>query len=131
MDSIMANGTWKTRDHSFSCKHVRCKLVFKKKLKFDGAIDKYKANLMAKGYTQNEREDFFDTYSRVATITTIWVLLSLVVSYGLRAHQMDVKMAFLNEELDRKIYVNRPKGFVLPSQEGKVCKLFKSLYGLK
>lgn len=52
MGSIMANGTWKTRDHSFSCKQVRCKWVFKKKLKFDGAIDKYKANLMAKGYTK-------------------------------------------------------------------------------
>ena len=120
MDSIMVNGSWKTIYHSFSCKHVRCKWVFKKKLKFDGAIDKYKANLMAKGYTQNEGEYFFDTYSPVATITTIWVLLSLVASYGLRAHQMDVKMAFFNGDLDDKIYVNQSKGFTLHGQEGKV-----------
>ena len=74
--------------------------MFKKKLRPDGSIEKYKARLVAKGYTQKEGEDFFDTYSLVARLTTIRVLLSLAVSYGLLVHQMDVKTTFLNGELE-------------------------------
>jgi len=63
-------------------------------------------------------------------MTTIRVLLSLAVSYSL-VHQMDVKTAFLNGELDEKIYMDQPDGFVVKGEERKVCKLLKSLYGLK
>jgi hypothetical protein len=105
--------------------------VFKKKLRPDGTIDKYKAQLVAKGYTQKEGEDFFDTYSPVARMTTIRVLLSLTASYGLLVHQIDVKTAFLNGELDEEIYIDQPDGFVVKGEEQKVCKLLKSLYGLK
>ena len=84
--------------------------MFKKKLRPDGTIEKYKARLVAKGYTQKE-EDFFDTYSPVARLTTIRVLLSLAASYGLLVHQMDIKMAFLNEELEEEIYMDQPDGF--------------------
>ena len=83
---------------------------------------------MAKGYTQKEGEDFFDTYSPVARMTTIRVLLSLAASYGLLVHQMDVKTAFLNGELDEEIYMEQPDGFVVKGQESKVCKFLKSLY---
>ena len=75
--------------------------LIKKKLRPDGTIDKYKARLMAKGYTQKEGEDFFDTYSHVARLTTIRVLLSLAASHGLLVHQMDVKTAFLHGELEK------------------------------
>jgi hypothetical protein len=77
--------------------------VYKRKLRPDGTIDKYKALLVAKGYTQKEVEDFFDTYSPIARMTTIRVLLS---SCGLIVHQMDVKIAFHNGELDEEIYMN-------------------------
>ena len=86
---------------------------------------------MAKGYTQKEGGDFFNTYSPVARLTTIRALLSLATSYGLIVHHMDVKTAFLNGELDDEIDMDRPDGFVLKGQGNKVCKLLKSLYGLK
>jgi len=131
MDSIMANGTWEITDRPYGCKPLGCKWVFKKKLRPDGTIEKYKARLVAKGYAQKEEEDFFDTYSPVARLTTIRVLLSLAASHGLLVHQMDVKTAFLNGELNEEIYMQQPDGFVIEGQEGKVCKLLKSLYGLR
>jgi hypothetical protein len=108
-----------------------CKWMFKKKLKPDGTIDKYKTRLMAKGYTQKEGEDFFDTYSPVARTTTIRVMLSLAASYGHLVHQMDVKTAFLNGELDEKIYMDQSNGFEVKGEERKVCKLLKYLHGMK
>jgi hypothetical protein len=87
--------------------------------------------LVIKGYSQKEGEDFFDTYSLVARLTTILVLLYLAASHGLLVHQMDVKTSFLNGELDEEIYMERSAGFVANGQEGIVCKLLKSLYGLK
>ena len=131
MDSMMANGTWEITERPYGCKPLGCKWVLKNKLRPDGMIEKYKARLVAKGYSQKEEEDFFDTYSSVARLTTIRVLLSLAASHGLLIHQMDVKMAFLNGELDEEIYMQQPDGFVIDGQEGKVCKLLKSLYGLK
>ena len=86
---------------------------------------------MAKGYDQKEEEDFFDTYSPVARLTTIRVLLSLAASHGLLVHQMDVKTAFLNGEVNKEIYMQQSDGFVIDGQERKVCRLLKSLYGLK
>jgi hypothetical protein len=106
MDSIMSNGTWKVVDRPYGCKPIGCKWVFKKKLRPDGTIERYKARLVAKGYTQKEGEDFFDTYSPVVRLTTIRVLISLVASYGLTIHQMDVKTTFLNEELEEEIYMD-------------------------
>jgi hypothetical protein len=127
----MSNETWEVVERPYGGKPVGCKWVLKKKLRPDGTIDKYKARLVAKGYTQKEGEDFFDTYSPVARLTTIRVLLSLVASHGLLVHQMDVKIAFLNGELEEEIYMDQSEGFVVKGQEGMVCKLVKSLYDLK
>jgi hypothetical protein len=131
MDSILSNETWELSKLPFGCKPIGCKWVFKKKLRPNGTIDKYKARLVAKGYTQKEDEDFFDTYSHVARMITIRVLLSVAASYGLLVHQMDVKITFLNGELNEEIYIDQPDGFVVKGEEQKVCNLLKSLYGLK
>jgi hypothetical protein len=82
---------------------VGCKCVFKKGLRSDGTIAKYKARIVAKGYTQKEGKDFFDTYSHVTTLITIRVLLSLVASHDLPIHQIDIKKGFHNGELEEEI----------------------------
>jgi hypothetical protein len=91
MDFIISNGTWEVVDRPYGCKSVGYKWVFKKKLSPDGNMEKYKARFVAKGYMQKEGDDYFDTYSSVARLTTIRVLLFLAVSHGLLVHQMDIK----------------------------------------
>jgi hypothetical protein len=131
IDSIMSNGTWEVVERPYGCKPIGCKFVFKKKLRPDGTIERYEVRLVVKGYSEKEGEDYFDTYSPVARLTIIRVLLSLAASHGLIVHQMDVKTAFLHGELDEEIYMHQPDGFVLEGQRELVCKLLKSLYELK
>ncbi|KAD2805656.1 hypothetical protein E3N88_39033 [Mikania micrantha] len=101
------------------------------KMKADGSIDKYKARLVIEGFRQKEGVYYFDTYSPVTRITTIRLVLAIAALRNLEVHQMDVKTAFLNGDLEEEIYMEQPKGFSAPGQEGKMCKLVKSLYGLK
>ncbi|KAL2252641.1 UNVERIFIED_CONTAM: Retrovirus-related Pol polyprotein from transposon TNT 1-94 [Sesamum indicum] len=131
MDSIVSNGTWVLVDLPPGCTTIGCKWIFKRKLKPDGTIDKFKARSVAKGFKQKEGIDYFYTYSPVARLTTIRVLIALASVYNLPIHQMDVKTAFLYGELEEEIYMDQPEGFVAHGNEYKVCKLVKSLYGLK
>jgi hypothetical protein len=131
IDSILSNGTWELFYRPYSYKPVGYKWVFRKNLRPDGTIDKYKARFVTKGYTRKEGEDFFDTYSPIARLTIIRGLLLLVASHGLLVHQMDVKIAFLNGELEEEINMTLPDGFIVKGQEDKLCKLVKSLHGLK
>jgi hypothetical protein len=123
MNSILTNRTWEIYDCPVGCKSVGCKWIFKKKLKPDGTIDKYKVRLVAKGFTQKEGEDFFYSYSPITRLTTTCVVVELAASHGLLIHQMDVKTIFLNRELDDEIYMQQPNGFVAPGQENKVYRL--------
>jgi hypothetical protein len=131
MDSILQNHTWELVDLPPGCKPLGYKWIFKKKMKADGSIDKYKARLVIKGYRQKSGLDYFDTYSPVTRITSIRLVLAIASIRNLEVHQMDVKTAFLNGDLEEEIYMEQPEGYVAPGQESKVCKLVKSLYGLK
>ncbi|GJT78819.1 zinc finger, CCHC-type containing protein [Tanacetum coccineum] len=129
--SIMKNNTWVLSDLPPRCKPLGCKWIFKRKMKVDGTIDKFKARLVIQGFRQKEEIDYFDTYAPVARITTIRLLLALDVIHNLVIHQMDLKITFLNGDLDEEVYMKQPEGFVMSGNEHKVCKLVKSLYGLK
>jgi hypothetical protein len=131
MDSILSNNTWVLVDLPLSSKPIGCKWVFRRKYNSDGSIQTFKERLVAKGFKQKEGIDYFDTYAPVARITSIHILMALASIYDLYVHQMDVKTAFLNGDLDEEVYMEQPQGFVLPNNEKKVCKLVKSLYRLK
>nr|KAJ0189167.1 hypothetical protein LSAT_V11C800436000 [Lactuca sativa] len=130
-DSIMHNNTWVLADLPPGCKALGCKWILKRKMKLDGSIDKYKAKLVIQGFRQKEGIDFFDTYAPIARISTIRLLVALAAIHNLLIHQMDVKTTFLNGDLDEEIYIKQTEGFVIHGNEHKVCKLKKSLYGLK
>jgi hypothetical protein len=131
IDSIMQNHTWELVDLPSGCKALGSKWVFKRKLKPDGSVEKYKARLVVQGFRQIEGLDFFDTYSPVTRITSIRMLIAIAALRNLEIHQMDVKTAFLNGDLEEEIYMKQPEGYVVPRHENKVCRLVKSLYGLK
>ncbi|CAL9030102.1 unnamed protein product [Prunus brigantina] len=123
VESILQNNTWELTDLPPGTTPIGCKWVFRKKLKLDGSIDKYKARLVAKGFTQKKGIDYFDIYSPVSRITTIRTLIALTSIHNLVVHQMDVKTAFLNGDLDEEVYMEQPEGFIVKGQEHKVCKL--------
>ena len=116
IDSIMGNQTWKLVDLPPDYNPISCKWIFKKKKKVNGTIERFKERLVAKGFIQKEGFDYFDTYTPVARIATIRVLIALALIYQFEIHQMDVKTVFLNGELDEEIYMKQPEGFVMPGQ---------------
>ena len=131
LDSLMTNHTWKLVDLPKGCKSIKCKRIFRKKMRPDGSIEKFKAILVVIGYTQKKGIDYFDTYSLVTKTATIITLVALGAIYDLMVHQMDIKTIILNGNLEEEIYIEQLEGLVCSRHENKVCKLKKSLYGLK
>ncbi|GJZ07562.1 retrovirus-related pol polyprotein from transposon TNT 1-94 [Tanacetum coccineum] len=97
----------------------------------DGNVHTFKARLVAKGFTQTYRVDYGKTFSPVVNIRAIRIILAIVAFYEYETWQMDVKTAFLNGHLSEDVYMVQPEGFVDPKHPNKVCKLQRSIYGLK
>lgn len=131
IDALERNQTWELVPKSRDVKPISCKWVYKIKRRTDGSIERYKARLVTRGFSQQYGLDYDETFSPVAKLTTVRVLLALAANKDWNLWQMDVKNAFLNGELDREIYMNQPMGFQSQDHPEYVCKLRKALYGLK
>ena len=120
---LKTNQTWDLVDLCIDKKAIGTKWVYKFKRKVDGSIDHLKACLVAKGYAQQKGIDFEETFSPTSMMTTIRLVLAMAANFGWKVHQLDIKLAFLNGELQEKVYVTQPAGFVKPSQDHQVCCL--------
>ena len=131
LKSMDQNKVWDLVELPEGCKRVGCKWVFKTKRDSNGNIERYKARLFAKGFTQKEGIDYKETFSPVSKKDSLRIIMALVAHFDLELHQMDVKTAFLNGNLEEEVYMSQPEGFSSEGKEHMVCKLKKSIYGLK
>ncbi|KAK8708633.1 hypothetical protein V6N13_059671 [Hibiscus sabdariffa] len=131
MDSMSENQVWTLVEPPEGIKPIGCKWVFKKKTDMDGNVQTYKGRLVAKGFRQIHGVDYDETFSPVAMFKSIQILLAIAVFHDYEIWQRDVKIAFLNGKLEEDVYMTQPEGFVTPENDGKVCKLRRSIYGLK
>ena len=106
------NQVWDLVELPESSKQVGCKWVFMTKRDSKGNIERYKVKLVAKGFTQKDGIDYKETFSPVSKKDSLRIILALVAHYDLELHQMDVKTAFLNGDLEEEIYMDQPEGFV-------------------
>ncbi|GJS55874.1 retrotransposon protein, putative, ty1-copia subclass [Tanacetum coccineum] len=97
----------------------------------DGNIHTYKDRLVAKGFTRSYGVDYEETFSPVADIKAIRILIAIAAYYDYEIWKMDVKTTFVNGRLNEDVYMVQPEGFVNPKHPGRVCKLQRSIYGLK
>ncbi|KAK1619684.1 hypothetical protein QYE76_025201 [Lolium multiflorum] len=125
------NKVWTLVDLPDSRKAVENKWIFKRKTDADGNITVYKARLVAKGFRQIQGVDYDETFSPVAKLKSVRILLAIAAFFDYEIWQMDVKTAFLNGDIEEELYMVQPKGFVDPKNADKVCKLQRSIYGLK
>ena len=131
MKSLKENDVWELVELPTGRKTVGSKWVYKVKTGAHGSVERYKARLVAQGYTQKFGTDYDETFCPVVRMESLRALLALSVQFGLQLHQVDVTTAFLNGELEEEVYMQQPKGFVGKGEEHLVCKLKKSIYGLK
>lgn len=132
--SIEENNTWNVVDKPQDklVNIVSSKWVFTVKNNIDGTIERFKARLVARGFSQKHGVDYFDTFSPVLNKKTFRFLLCVAAHYNYEIHTMDVSTAFLNGTLDTEILMEIPEGYDSnESMKNKVLKLHKSLYGLK
>jgi hypothetical protein len=128
--ALEQNHTWIVTDLPLGKSAIDCKYVYKTKFLADGTIERLKVRLVAKGFTQKAGIDYTETFSPVAKLVTVRVLLSIATIKGWCLLQFDVNNAFLHGDLKEEIYMRKPPGYSVGGAN-QVCKLLKSLYGLK
>ena len=122
-NSIIKNDTWELIELPKDKVPIGSKWLFKSKFKANGSIEKYKAILVAKGYSQQESIDYEDTFAPVGKPNTIRVMIALTTKHNWKLCQLDVKSSFLNGESKEEVYLVQPEGFEKKGKEHLVCKL--------
>ena len=130
VNSLLGNQTWELMELPVRKKALHNKWVQRIKNEHDGN-KRYKARLVVKGFQQKKGIDYSQIFSPIVKMSKIRLVLKMVATENLHLEQLDVKMAFLHGDLEKDIYMIQPEGFTIQRQENLVCKLKKSLYGLK
>ncbi|RDY04608.1 hypothetical protein CR513_11656, partial [Mucuna pruriens] len=125
------NGVWDLVELPEGVKSIGCKWIFKTKKDYTGNIETYKARLVAKGFTRKESIDYKETFSPISSKDSFRTIMTLLAHFDLELYHMDVKTVFLNGDIDETIYMVQPKNFASNDSKSMVCKLKKSIYGLK
>ncbi|KAE8221726.1 hypothetical protein CF326_g8509 [Tilletia indica] len=129
VSSLKEMGTWTLVDLPKGREMVGSRWVFKLKLDREGCAARYKARLVAQGFTQREGIDFSETFAPVARLGTIRITISLALAFGLNLHSIDIKTAYLNGKLSEEVYMQQPPEY--DDGTGRVCLLRRAIYGLK
>lgn len=130
LTALAKNHTWEITDLPASKRPIGCKWVYKLKLNSDGSVQRCKARLVAKGYNQEQGIDYTEVFSPVANLVTVRLFIAMATAHRWPLHQLDINNAFLHGHLHEDIYMSVPQG-LQGAKPGQVCKLLKSLYGLK
>ncbi|RVW67710.1 Retrovirus-related Pol polyprotein from transposon TNT 1-94 [Vitis vinifera] len=130
MDSLLGNQTWELTELPVGKKALHNKWVYRIKNEHDGS-KRYKARLVVKGFQQKEGIDYTEIFPPIVKMSTIRLVLGMVAAENLHLEQLDVKTTFLHGDLEEDLYMIQPEGFIVQGQDNLVCKLRKSLYGLK
>ena len=128
MRSMYENKVWTLIDLPKDRQAIEIKWIFKRKTDTDSSVTVYKARLVAKGFRQVQGIDYDETFSPVAMLKSVLIMLAIATFYEI--WQMDVNTAFLNGFIKEELYMMQPEGFVNPKGTNKICKLQRSIYGL-
>ena len=131
MKLMKDNGVWDLVEFPEGVKPIGCKWIFKAKRDSKGNIVRYKAHLVAKCFTQKKDIDYKVTFSPISSNDSFRIIMTLVAHYDLELYQMDIKTAFLNGNIDEIIYMVQLENFESNDSKKLVCKLKRSIYGLK
>ena len=121
MKCLTDNGTWELTDLPEDRQAVKCKWVYLTKHDTQGNVTYYHAHLIAKGFSQTAGIDYEESFTPIARLNSLRLLLSLAANCDMEAHHIDIKLGYLSGDLDEEIYMDQLKGFMVPGQESKRC----------